>query len=55
MKKDLGDAFLAVGVTPVSEWPADLHLVQEDGYVDAGEDCRANIPGAVCLNGEPMG
>lgn len=37
--------FLAVGVSPVSQWLEDLPLAAEDGYVAAGEDCRTNIPG----------
>ena len=41
-----GDAlFIAVGQEPRNRTLTDLLLLDEDGYVLAGEDCKASLPG----------
>ena len=37
--------FVAVGVTPTTDFVADLLELTEDGYIQAGEDTITNVPG----------
>ena len=45
-ERPMDGVFIAVGVSPVSEWLNNLPLERsEEGYILAGEDCATNIPG----------
>lgn len=41
--------FIAVGMQPVTELLKDSGLLDEQGYVKAGEDCRTAIPGVYAI------
>lgn len=42
---DLNGAFVAVGQIPQNDYFKDIILLNDSGYVDAGENCRTNKPG----------
>ncbi len=44
-KIELQGMFVAVGVTPTTEFIRDLVDVTEDGYIKAGEDTQTSVPG----------
>lgn len=37
--------FVAVGITPNTEWIGELVALDEAGYIRAGEDCKTSVPG----------
>lgn len=45
VQRPVHGVFIAVGVSPVSQWLTQLPLTFEEGYVAAGEDCRTQVPG----------
>ncbi len=44
-KIELQGMFVAVGVTPTTEFIRDLVDVTDDGYIKAGEDTKTSVPG----------
>ena len=44
-KIELQGMFVAVGVTPTTDFISDLVKLTEDGYVEAGEDTKTSVPG----------
>ncbi|SEA78358.1 thioredoxin reductase (NADPH) [Desulfuromusa kysingii] len=44
-KIEIQGMFVAVGVTPTTDFISDIVELTEDGYVKAGEDTKTNVPG----------
>ena len=49
----LEGVFVAVGIVPNTELVQGLVKVDEGGYISAGEDCAASVPGIFCSRRYP--